>query len=389
MFDVVRFWLDIGVDGFRLDAIGTIYEDPSWESHRTGLSWLDLWRERNRAVTEQEREQQHERWLEVFGRQVDQPEVHTLMKALRAVVDEYDGRVLVGETERIAFHGDGTDELHLVFNFPLMKEDRLTAAGVRANQAERLAALPPGAWPCNTLGNHDSPRVYNRFGDGEHDAELARLSAALILTLRGTPFLDYGEEIGMVDLYLDRIDRFRDRLGVWMFQVLQAEGGKSSAEALGPAARHTRDKCRTPMQWDRGPQAGFCPPGAQPWLPVHPNYQAGINVADQRYDPASLLTAYRALLQVRRQTPALVDGDYLPCQVADPDLLLFQRRTASQGCLVALNFAPQQTAIEPAPGLPPTGRVLFGSHRAAGESLALAGLPINPFEILIIEMEFV
>jgi alpha-glucosidase len=387
MFDVVRFWLDMGVDGFRLDAIGTIYEDASLESHKTGLSWLDLWRGSNNAHTERERERQKKRWMKVFGRQVDQPEVHTLMKELRALVNEYGERVLLGETENVAFYGDGTDELHLVFNFPLMKDERLTSAGVRANQAERLAALPPGAWPCNTLGNHDSPRVYNRFGDGKHDAQLARLSIALILTLRGTASLYYGEEIGMVDLYLDDIARFRDQLGVWMYQILQSEGGKSPAEALKLAARYTRDKCRTPMQWDDGPNGGFCPADVQPWLPVHPNHKEGTNVSNQLGNRDSLLTTYRSLLRVRRGTPALLDGDYSPLQVADPDLLVFERRTDSQSCLVALNFATGEKKIEPAADLPARGRVLFGTHRTAAEGVKLSDLAMSPFEILIVETD--
>jgi alpha-glucosidase len=310
------------------------------------------------------------------------------MKELRALVNEFGERVLLGETENIAFYGDGTDELHLVFNFPLMKEERLTPEGVRANQAERLAALPRPAWPCNTLGNHDSPRICSRFGDGEHNTELARISIALILTLRGTPSLYYGEEIGMVDLYLEDIARFRDQLGVWMYQILQSEGGKDPVEALRLAARYTRDKCRTPMQWDAGPNGGFCPADAQPWLPVHLNHKEGVNISDQLGDIDSLLTAYRTLLRVRRATPALVEGDYFPLQAADPDLLVFQRRTASQSCLVALNFAAAERTIEPASNLPPRGRVLFGTHRTAGERVELGGLGTSPFEILIVETGF-
>jgi alpha-glucosidase len=389
MFDIVRFWLDMGVDGFRLDAIGTIYEDPSLESHGTGLTWLDLQREAQTAKTEAERERQQRRWMEVFGRQVDQPEVHDLMKDLRAVLDEYGDRVLVGETDEIGFYGDGTDELHLVFNFPLMREGRLTARNVSANQAERLAALPPGAWPCNTLGNHDSSRVFSAFGDGEHDHQLARLSAALILTLRGTPSLYYGEEIGMVDLYLACVDQFRDQLGVWIYQVLQAKGGMEPVEALQLAALHTRDKCRTPMQWEDGPNAGFCPPGLEAWLPVHANREQGVNVADQEGDPHSLLNYYRSLLSLRRATPALVRGEYLALETTDSDLLLFERRTHSQSCLVALNFGATESTVEPAPDLPVGARVLFGTHRGVGEKLEVTGLEIHPFEVLIVEPVFV
>jgi alpha-glucosidase len=117
---------------------------------------------------------------------MQQPGLHDLMQELRALVDEYPGdRVLVGEDEDVAFHGAGDDELHLVFNFPLMRVERLRPAHIRANQAMRLAELPPGAWPCNTLGNHDTPRVWSRYGDGVQNDALARLHVALMLTLKG------------------------------------------------------------------------------------------------------------------------------------------------------------------------------------------------------------
>ena len=117
--------------------------------------------------------------------QLHQPGVHELMQELRALLDTYPGdRVLVGEDEDVAFHGTGDNELHLVFNFPLMRAGRLTPEHIRANQAIRLAELPPGAWPCNTLGNHDQSRIHTHFGDKQHDAALARLHAALVLISR-------------------------------------------------------------------------------------------------------------------------------------------------------------------------------------------------------------
>jgi alpha-glucosidase len=386
MFDVARFWLDMGVDGFRLDAIGTIYEDPSLPDHGTGLTLGELGRRREEARTVEDRKAADDLWKRVFGRQVDLPEVHDLMKELRALVDEYDDRVLVGETHQVAFYGDGGDELHLVFNFPLMWPERLTAAGIRDNQKERLSALPVGAWPCNTLGNHDSSRVYGRFADGEHDDALARLSLALVLTLRGTPFLYYGEEIGMTDLLLEEIDDLRDMLGVWIFHAVQKERGLSAAEAIRRAAKSSRDKCRTPMQWGRGANAGFCPAGVRPWLPVHPGHSAGVNVADQGVDPDSLLAYYRTLLHLRRETPALVEGDYAPLQQADGDVLAFLRQGPEGACLVALNFSQAAGSLRPDPGLPLTGRVLYGTHRATGAELTLADLPVSPFEILISEV---
>lgn len=386
MFDGVRFWLDMGVDGFRLDAIGTIFEDASLPDHGTDLTLVDIRRRRRDARTEEEQKAAGDLWRQVFGSQVGLPEVHDLMKELRTLVDQYGGdRLLVGETENIRYHGNGDDELHLVFNFPLMWPERLTAAVVRENQEGRLGALPPNSWPCNTLGNHDSSRVYSRFGDGEHDDDLARLSLALMLTLRGTPFLYNGEEIGMTDLLLKDASHFRDMLGAWIYQAWRGEGVPAE-DALRMATREGRDKCRTPMQWGRGPNGDFCPAGVEPWLPVNPNFTSGVNVAEQKDNPHSLLSFYRALLWLRRETPALICGGYRTLQRQDPNLLVFLREAEEQNCLVILNFSASAGKLEAAPGLPVVGRILFGTHRNARESLSLAGLPIAPFEFLLFEL---
>ena len=384
MFDAVRFWLDMGVDGFRLDALGTIFEDPRMPDQGSGLTLMELRRRGMQAQTEEEQRAAGELWEHAFRYQIDLPEVHGLMKELRSVVDEYDERVLVGETEDISYYGDGTDELHMVFNFPLMWQERLRPAATRENQRERLAALPPAAWPCNTLGNHDSPRVYNRFGDGKNDGALARLSLAVVLCLRGTPFLYYGEEIGMVDLILDDISQFRDLLGVWIYNSLQNEMGLPPEEAIKSAALNSRDRNRTPMQWGRSANAGFSPPGVETWLPVHPNHDRGVNVADQLDDPKALLNFYRALLRLRRENPALAAGAFLPLsQDNDDNLLVFLRQVETQVCLVVLNFSARTSILRLDPGAPRRGRVLFSTHRPAGGELALEGRVVEPFEILI------
>jgi alpha-glucosidase len=162
------------------------------------------------------------------------------------------------------------------------------------NSKKSYSKINLTAWPCNTLGNHDTPRVFNNFGNGLHDQQLARLSLALMLTLRGSPFLYYGEEIGMTDLKLEEIGQFRNRLGVWLYQAQMQELGRSAAEALDQARKLTRDKCRTPMQWSNSPNAGFCPAELDPWLPVNPNFSQGVNVLDQLGDSHSLLEFYRA-----------------------------------------------------------------------------------------------
>jgi alpha-glucosidase len=352
MFDAVRFWLDVGVDGFRLDAIGTIFEHPELPDHPLDLTRMDLRHLDRSSHSPEERAHYLRLWKAMFQYQVEQPGMHELMQELRAVVDEYGAgeRVLVGENELVSYHGDGNNELHMVFNFPLMEVEHLTPAHVRANQQQRLAelaAIAPECWPCNTLGNHDTPRLYSRFRDGQHDDELARLHLALLLTLRGTPFLYNGDELGMTDLFLKDIRQFRDTVATWAYHAEMEAYGTAQAEAMQQAAVLTRDKCRTPLQWENAPQGGFCPVTVTPWLPVNPNYARGVNVADQQADPGSLLNFYRQMLRLRRQTPALIAGDYLPLDVGEESCLAFLRQMEAQACLVALNFSEKELAVDP------------------------------------------
>jgi alpha-glucosidase len=387
MFDVVRFWLNLGIDGFRLDAIATIFEDPALPDCTADVSLLELQRLSRTARSGEEQIRLIEQRRALFQYQQNLPEVHALMRELRALVDEYDDCVLVGETDDIAYYGAGQDELHLAFNFPLMRTNRLTPAWVRANQQERLAALPLGAWPCNTLGNHDSSRVSSRYGDGQSDAALAQVSLALVLTLCGTPFLYNGEEIGMTDLLLQDIDQFRDMWGVWLYQVEMEEKGTPPEEALAYAARFTRDKCRTPMQWSNAPNAGFSPPGIQTWLPVNPNYAQGVNVADQLADPNSLLHFYRRMLRLRKRTPALIAGDYKSLHQDAEDYFAFLRhsRADSQVCLVVLNMSDRAHTLR-FDLEAEMARPLFSSHARDGDLDKLFCLSIAPFEVYIGEL---
>lgn len=300
------------------------------------------------------------------------------------LVNEYPGdRVLVGEADDVSYYGSGDDELHLVFNFPLMHARRLTPAHIRANQAERLAAMPPGAWPCNTLGNHDAPRMSSRYGDGANDAALARVHAALILTLRGTPFLYYGEEIGMTNLELTELSQIRDTAGLIQYHRLTEEFGFPPAQAATRAVRMTRDRCRTPMQWADAPNGGFSPAGVATWLPVHPNYAQAVNVAAQNGDPASLLSFYRRLIALRRATPALVAGAYTPVAEQADGVFAFTRGTPGQTVLVALSFSDQPQTLSL---VPPQPRVLFSSTVRRTQPGDPARLELAPFEVLIAEL---
>ncbi|MFT3891514.1 MAG: alpha-glucosidase [Anaerolineales bacterium] len=385
MWDATRFWLDLGVDGYRLDAIGTIFERPDMPEHPGELT-DELRRALHHGFPDGSDKKVSAAWEKIYQYQHEQPGVHELMQELRQVINEYPDRMLVGENSDISYHGDGDNELHMVFNFPLMRTKRLTPAWVRANQKERLATLPPGAWPCNTLNNHDTPRLRTKFGDGKNDEAIARTSLALMLTLRGTPFIYNGEEIGMPDYYLTDINLFVDPPSI-SFYHQEIEKGIAPAEALIRAAHDSRDRCRTPLQWRNAPNAGFSPEGVRTWLPVNPNYAQGLNVADQQDDPKSMLNFYKKMLQVRRENPALVFGEYQPLHESSEKYLAFLRQSTSpqQTCLVVINFSeePQKIDFElNANAL----QCVYSTHRTGNEILSPNNLMIEPFEILIIEL---
>jgi alpha-glucosidase len=403
MFKAVRFWLDMGVDGFRLDAISTLYEDPDLKDNPSPYSQADLYRLGRQAKTDQDQERIIKVFRSMLKHQYDQPGIHELMRELRELCDSYGERVLVGETEEISYYGDGTDELHLVFNFPLMETRRLTPTWVIKNQRERLATLPSAAWPCNTLGNHDSPRVYSRFADGQHDDQIARLSLALLLTLRGTPFLYNGEEIGMRDYIFQDLARFKDRLSLWAYQMEREVMDASHEQAIAQAAEYGRDKCRTPLQWTNAPNAGFCPQEVKPWLPVNPDFSEGVNIEEQRRDPGSIWHFYRRMLHLRKRLPALMHGDFTlvsntPNGETQSDILAFLRQSThpQQTCLVVMNFSekncenPIQGLAKLAPEFKTSqASVIFTNTQHREDKLDLTELALAPFEILIVELQAV
>ncbi len=393
MWDAVRFWLDMGVDGYRLDAIGTIFENPDLTPHTVPMNLAELRHFSDLAKTPEEINLKDQYWNEMFKNQWGQAGVHELMKELRAILDKYDGdRMLVGEDDNIDYMGNGQDELQLVFNFLLMRTEHLTPDHIRKNQRERLNQLNGLAaekgWPCNTLGNHDSSRIYTRYGNKLHGPELARLHAALVLTLKGTPFLYNGEEIGMTDTMLTDISQVKDTMGTWYYHAIVTDMGVHPDEAMVRTAEMTRDKNRTPMQWSNSPNAGFSPKEVQTWLPINPNYKDGINVLDQDKNPSSLLHYYRHLLRIRKESPALKKGEYISLQDSASDYLAFLRQSDEQTVLVTLNFS--ESALEMdfsnASEFKDTkmSSIFSSAERRTGE--ITPKFKVSPFEVLIVEL---
>ncbi len=192
----------------------------------------------------------------------------------------------------------------------------------------------------------------------------------------------------MTDLELSRLDQLRDTSMLHQYRLMTEEMGRSPQEALAHVLLNTRDRCRSPMQWSDAPQAGFCPPGVRPWLPVNPDYAVGVNVLAQEHDPQSLLAYYRRLLHLRRVTPALVSGHYTPLAADNSDVLAYVRRdpNTGQSCAVVLNFS-----AEPQPLLPDVdlagARLLFAEPGVqSGPASASGEWRLLPLAVVILEL---
>ncbi len=304
MFDVTRWWYKRGVSGFRLDAVDTMFEDPNLKDNpvRPGKSVYGDPLQEHKYNTKQ-------------------PEIHPALRGLRKVTDEDNG-VLIGETwtadinELNEYYGKGNNELQLPMDFLFTNVNKLSPAEFR----KQIAAINSASgWPTFVISNHDIVRSYDRYGDGQHNDEIAKLMAALYLTLRGTPILYYGEEIGMKTTPPARKEDVKDPKG-----------------RTGWPNDKGRDGERTPMQWDESDNAGFTK--AKPWLPVPPTAKTH-NVADEQKDPASIFSFYKQLLKLRHTNKELLDGSYLPVNQNDQNVLSYLRVFEDQAVLVALNMS--------------------------------------------------
>ena len=329
LYGVMRFWLDRGVDGFRIDVLWHLIKDATFRDNPINHAYRAEQPEINRL-------------LQTYS--ADQPEIAQAVAELRQVVDGYSDRVLIGEIylpiERlVAYYGENLTGVHLPFNFQLLFSAwKASSVGALIDEYER--ALPAGAWPNWVLGNHDQRRIATRVG-----ANQARVAAMLLLTLRGTPTLYYGDEIGMHDV------------------PIAPEVAQDPWEKREPGLGVGRDPQRTPMQWDGSRFAGFS--AVKPWLPVASDYPQ-VNVALQRKDPTSCLWLYRQLIALRRANPALSHGVYRALSVAQ-NVLCYERAAEAQRVLVALNFGdrPVEVSLSASSGkhvLLSTDRQRVGCH---------------------------
>ena len=318
MFDSVRFWLDRGVAGFRLDAIPTLFEDPKL---------------RDEPATGGTNAQGDPNLSDIYTNNL--PEVHDVMQRLRRVVEKYPGnRVLIGETylpnvqELDKWYG-GTkhNELQLPMDMQVGFTNKLDVSlfRQRINDAETQIS---GNQPLFVFDNHDNIRSWNRYGDGVHDQAIARLLATILFTSRATALMYYGEELGMVTTTPTRKEDVKDPIGI-----------------TGWPKEKGRDGERTPMQWSDSKNAGFSS-SSTPWLPVAADYTT-TNVKTEESDPASLLNWYKQLIAMRRTNPTLRSGKQVMLDEANNSVLSFVREgvAGNPSIVVALNFTAESQTI--------------------------------------------
>jgi alpha-glucosidase len=296
------------------------------------------------------------------------PEVHDVMRKLRSAADEY-GSVLIGETwtsnvsELKDYYGTKNDELQLPMDLMMTGFTGLTADQYRKHIAAVDAA---GGWPTYVITNHDIVRSYTRYADGAHNDDIAKMMAALYLTLRGTAIMYYGEEIGKENNDPKSRDDVQDPIG-----------------KLGWPLEKGRDGERTPMQWSDGQNAGFSK--AKPWLPV-PASAKTHNVASEMKDQNSVLSFYRQLLALRHKEPALLEGNLMMLNESDPNVLTYVRRYKDEAILVMLNMSgtDQKVGLDLASlgfAMPRVSVLLTNFHKPVAP--ASGTIPMEPYSAFI------
>ncbi|MDE3105953.1 MAG: alpha-glucosidase [Acidobacteriota bacterium] len=317
MFDTVRFWLDRGVAGFRFDAIPTLFEDEALRDE-PALGGTNAQGDPNLS--------------DIYTNNL--PEVHDVMRRLRKVADSYPGdRVLIGETYLNSaadlnkwYGGAHHDELQLPMDMQVGFLNRLDAATFRTRITDAETKID-GNQPLFVFDNHDNRRSWDRYGDGIHNQQIARILATLLFTTRSTALMYYGEELGMVTSTPTRKQDVKDPIGI-----------------TGWPREKGRDGERTPMQWDNSKDAGFST-ADKTWLPIPDNYTT-VNVKTEQADPASLLRWHGQLIAMRRQNPALHDGEITMLDENNPDVLAYVRHTpGSPAVVVAVNCSGEARTV--------------------------------------------
>ena len=340
MLDVFRFWLGKGVDGFRLDVFNVYFKDAAFRDNPPKMG------------------------IRAFDRQnhlydCSQPDMYPLLGEIREILDQHPGGYAVGETFNATTAQTATycgkDKLHAAFNFEFA-ENRWHPKRFLDSAQKWYASLEEGAWPNNFLSNHDMIRAASRYCFGEDDRR-AKVALAMLLTFKGTPFIYYGEEIGLRDIPIRRKSDILDPIGKTFWPLYKG-----------------RDGCRAPMQWTGGKNAGFS--DAKPWLPVNKNYTQR-NVVNQAAQPDSLLLFFKALAALRKSEPALQRGEFKSLTPDPHTFLAFERTLEEDRLLVLLNFSSREDQVHLPEG---EWQAIFGIEGLFENKLDLA-----PYQVIILK----
>ena len=344
MLAVMQFWLDKGVDGFRVDVIWHLIKD-------------ELFRDNPPNPDYKEGEPDEKRYLRVYSE--DRPMVHEVIADMRALVDRYDDRLLIGEIylpvdRLVTYYGKDNAGVHFPFNFKLVTTDwQVDKIYALINHYE--GHLAPNNWPNWVLGNHDQPRIVSRASERQ-----ARLAAILLFTLRGTPIMYYGDEIGMHDV------------------VVPPE---RQQDMKNTESDTNRDPQRTPMQWTDEPFAGFST--VEPWLPVANDYSQR-NVSQQQDDPDSMISFYRQLITLRQQESALQVGAFVP-RGLERSLMQYDRTYQDSTLRVVLNFGTEP--VHYSADTDTRGEIVFSSSGESNQQYGENGFDVEAEEALVIRLK--
>ncbi|NNU81318.1 alpha-glucosidase [Halovulum dunhuangense] len=358
--DMMRWWLDRGIAGFRMDVIDLIGKDVDAGLIEEGPFLHHYLQEMHRAV--------------LAGR-----DVLSVGESWNATTDT-----------ALLYSGRTRGELSMIFQFEQVtrfwdpalgkwKPRRMDLPALKEVFFRWQAALAQDGWNALFWGNHDLPRAVSRHGcDGVHRVASAKTLATVLHTMRGTPFVYQGDEIGMTNARFTRIEQFRD-VETLNHHALEVARGMDPAAFIAGANANGRDNGRTPMQWTAGKNAGFT--SGTPWIGVNPNH-AEINVADQARDEGSVLAHHRRLIALRKSHPVLVEGSFTPHLAEHPQIWAQERRLEGVRLVVLANFGCTDCALDLPPTLAIEGRCLLATH---GARAALSGrVTLAPWESVVI-----
>ena len=364
VFDLMKFWLDKGTDGFRMDVIPFISKDQSFPDYQSNYDGRP-------------------EYVYASG-----PKLHDYLQEMnREVLSKYDV-MTVGEAFGVTLEktpllvDERRNELNMIFHFDVVRLDRgeawrwkpWTLPDLKAIYGRFDKGLDVHSWHTVFLSNHDNPRAVSHFGEDspEYRVPSAKALATMLLTLKGTPFIYQGDELGMTNYPFTRIEEFDDIevKNAWKAEVLTNQ--VSTDEFIAHMLKTSRDHSRTPMQWDDSLNAGFTAAAAKPWLAVNPNYKE-INAKQALGDQDSVYNYFREMIEVRKKTPALIYGDYKDLDPQNPVIFAYTRTLGTDRYLVVLNFSKDEVAYTFPEGLN-ARELLISNLESNEENVSLVSL---------------